>query len=58
MSNEKKKREDFEEKLKKEKLQDGMPDAEIRKEEKEQKDGTHSKNDSLTEQQYDEDLRP
>ncbi|MBA2176422.1 hypothetical protein H0266_16105 [Halobacillus locisalis] len=54
----KKKKEDFEEKFEKEKLIDGIPDTEVRKEKKEEKDGPHSKNDSVTEEEYDEDLRP
>ncbi|SFK20989.1 hypothetical protein SAMN04487936_10950 [Halobacillus dabanensis] len=48
----------FQEKLKKEKLEHKLPDEEIKKEEREQKKGSKSKQDSLTEEDYDEDLRP
>ncbi|MGR9047241.1 hypothetical protein ACQ4XT_01145 [Halobacillus faecis] len=48
----------FQEKLKKEQLIDGIPDEEVRKEEREQDKGRKSKQDSVTEEDYDEDLRP
>ena len=48
----------FQEKLKKEKLIDGIPDEEVKKEEREQKKGRKSKQDSVTEEDYDEDFRP
>ncbi len=50
--------EDFEKKREEDSLTDRIPDEEMRKEKKEEKEGTHSKNDSMTEQKYDEDLRP
>ncbi|MYL50910.1 hypothetical protein GLV98_15550 [Halobacillus litoralis] len=48
----------FQEKLKKEQLIDGIPDEEVKKEEREQEKGRKSKQDSVTEEDYDEDLRP
>ncbi|WP_264187642.1 hypothetical protein [Halobacillus litoralis] len=48
----------FQEKLKKERLIDGIPDEEVKKEEREQDKGRKSKQDSVTEDDYDEDLRP
>ncbi|REJ08119.1 hypothetical protein [Halobacillus trueperi] len=48
----------FQEKLKKERLIDGIPDEEVKKEEREQNKGRKSKQDSVTEEDYDEDLRP
>ncbi|WP_406945643.1 hypothetical protein ACJA3J_04370 [Halobacillus sp. SY10] len=48
----------FQEKLKKERLIDGIPDEEVKKEEREQDKGRKSKQDSVTEEDYDEDLRP
>ncbi|MEC3883549.1 hypothetical protein GLW00_11705 [Halobacillus litoralis] len=48
----------FQEKLKKEQLIDGIPDEEVKKEEREQDKGRKSKQDSVTEEDYDEDLRP
>ncbi|CDQ20483.1 hypothetical protein SAMN05192559_105255 [Halobacillus karajensis] len=48
----------FQEKLKKEHLIDGIPDEEVKKEEREQEKGRKSKQDSVTEEDYDEDLRP
>lgn len=47
----------FEEKLKKEQLIDGIPMDDLKKEEREQEKGRKSKNDSSTEEKYDEDLR-
>ncbi|MBN9655760.1 hypothetical protein J0K78_15915 [Halobacillus sp. GSS1] len=48
----------FQEKLNKEQLIDGIPDEEVKKEEREQDKGRKSKQDSVTEENYDEDLRP
>ncbi|MBX0359253.1 hypothetical protein [Halobacillus sp. Nhm2S1] len=48
----------FQEKLKKEQLIDGIPNEEVKKEEREQEKGRKSKQDSVTEEDYDEDLRP
>lgn len=50
--------ESFKEKLKKEQLMDEIPDEDLKKEEREQQKGRKSKNDSSTEEKYDEDLRP
>ncbi|WP_226584893.1 hypothetical protein [Halobacillus litoralis] len=47
----------FQEKLNKEKLIDGVPDEEVRKEEREEEQGRKSKGDSITEDDYDEDLK-
>ncbi|RWZ58241.1 hypothetical protein EQV77_10175 [Halobacillus fulvus] len=48
----------FEEKFEKEKLLDNVPDEEVKKELRDEKKGRKSKNDSVTEEEYDEDLRP
>ncbi|MGP4060782.1 hypothetical protein [Halobacillus litoralis] len=48
----------FQEKLKKEQLTDEIPDEDVKKEEREQKKGRKSKNDSSSEEKYNEDLRP
>lgn len=50
--------ESFEEKFKKEKLIDDIPNEDVKKEEREQEKGEKSKNDSSSEEKYNEDLRP
>lgn len=47
----------FKEKKKKEKLIDNVPDEDIKLELREEKHGTHSKNDSSSEERYKEDFK-